>query len=147
MNDNAIDQLTERARTVFANDRYATELTGATIDYVGDGEARCSLATSELHRNAKGAVMGGVLFTLADLAFAVAANSAELTQASDVEHVALCWVSASSTIHFLNAANGTRLNATARPVKRGRTTAVYQITVDDGQRDIALVTTTGHKLQ
>jgi acyl-CoA thioesterase len=48
--------------------------TGAVIDEVGDGYAKVHCAVTEMHLNARGVVMGGVLFTLADFAFAVAAN-------------------------------------------------------------------------
>lgn len=64
----------ERARARFAADKYATEVTGIEIEAVGEGFARCGLTLDARHYNAEGGVMGGVLFTLADFAFAVASN-------------------------------------------------------------------------
>ena len=57
----------------FEKDRFAAE-TGAVIDEIDDRYARCSLTLEAKHKNALGAVMGGVYFTLADFAFAVASN-------------------------------------------------------------------------
>ena len=53
----------------FEKDRFAAE-TGAVIDEIDDRYARCSLTLEAKHKNALGAVMGGVYFTLADFAFA-----------------------------------------------------------------------------
>ena len=52
--------LTHKAQQVFARDRYATELTGVSIDLVESRHACCSLTLLPPHRNAMGAVMGGV---------------------------------------------------------------------------------------
>ena len=63
----------EKTVKLFENDRFATE-NGAVIEEVEEHYAKCSLKLGSHHRNAMGAVMGGVYFTLADFAFAVAAN-------------------------------------------------------------------------
>ena len=63
----------EEVRTIFEKDRFAM-VNGAVIDEIGDHAAACSLILTDSHRNAIGAVMGGVYFMLADFAFAVAAN-------------------------------------------------------------------------
>lgn len=136
---------TDHARQIFAHDRYATEATGITIESVCDGQAVCTLTLTPQHRNAKGAVMGGVLFTLADFAFAVAVHSDLLNeQGGDVE---LQWVSSSSTIHFLSPATGVRLTATTRCLKKGHRHSVYEIHItDDNQHSIALVITEGARI-
>ena len=67
----------EEARRFFSNDKFATEVTGITIDEVHDGFSRCSLEIEEKHLGAHGQIMGGVIFTLADFAFAAATNSKE----------------------------------------------------------------------
>lgn len=64
----------EEARKFFAADAFAVNRAGAVIDEVGDGFARCSMEYGKEHLNAAGSVMGGAIFTLADFAFAVAAN-------------------------------------------------------------------------
>lgn len=130
--------LTETARKVFADDRFATEATGIVIDQVDNHTAQCSLKLDGRHRNARGVAMGGVLFTLADFAAAVAANSDCLSDGN------LRWVSLNSSIHFLAPVSGNSLMATASPLKLGRTTALYQTIIespDNGKR-IAIVETT-----
>lgn len=131
-----MDGLTERARKVFAADRYACELTGIGIDTVGEHSATCSLQLNERHRNARGAAMGGVLFTLADFCAAVAANSDTLEE--------LHWVSLDSSIHFLSPALGDRLTAECTALKVGRTTALYQTIIKspDNGKQVAIVETT-----
>ena len=120
----------------FKKDRYATE-SGAVIDEIGDHYAKCSLKLGEFHKNAMGGVMGGVPFTLADFAFAVASNWQNPGS-----------VSLSTNITFLGTAKGERLIAEARCVKSGRTTSYYRIDVtDELGNPVAAVTTTGyHKI-
>ncbi len=109
----------EEVRSFFQNDRFATE-NGMVIDEIGENYAKCSLMISQRHKNAVGAVMGGVYFTLADFCYAVAANHKEPK-----------WVSLNSTISFLGRAKGKRLIATAECVKNGHSTNLYTITVTD----------------
>lgn len=109
----------DEVRKLFEKDRFATE-NGAVIDEVDDHYARCSLKLEDRHRNAMGAVMGGVYFTLADFALAVASNWQEMG-----------WVSLDSQINYLSRAKGEKLTAEAVCVKKGRTTCYYQISVKD----------------
>lgn len=134
--------LTERAREVFAADRYACELTGIDIVRVAEHEATCQLMLDQRHRNARGVAMGGVLFTMADFCAAVAANSTCL------EEEELHWVSLDSTIHFLSPATGNSLRATSKALKSGRATALYQTVIEslDNGKTIAIVETTMIKL-
>lgn len=119
---------------LFQNDRFATE-NGAVIDEVDDHYAKCSLRVEARHRNAMGAVMGGAYFTLADFAFAVAANWQEIGT-----------VSLNSEIAYLGTAKGDRLTAEALCVKNGRTTSYYRIEVRDEFENLAaVVNTTGYK--
>lgn len=125
----------EEIREQFEKDRYATE-NGAVIDEVGEGYARCSVKLTSRHRNAMGGVMGGVYFTLADFAFAVAAN-----------HEKMSVVSISTNISFLSACKGETVTAEARLVKDGRTTCYYTVDVtDDTGRQVAAVTITGCRI-
>lgn len=109
----------EETIRLFENDRFATE-NGAVIDEVDEGYAKCSLRLEDRHRNAMGAVMGGVYFTLADFALAVASNWKEMGN-----------VSLNSEIAYLTAAKGEKLIAEAFCVKNGRTTGYYRIDVKD----------------
>lgn len=123
----------EEVRRIFAEDRFATE-NGAVIDEIGDHYAKCSLVLTGKHRNAMGAVMGGVSFMLADFAFAVAANWQEMGT-----------VSLSSDISYLGTAKGERLTAEAVCLKNGRTAGFYRIEVkDELGNQVAAVTTTGY---
>ena len=82
-----------------------------------------------------GAVMGGVYFTLADFAFAVAANWQEIGT-----------VSLHSDIAYLGTAKGNRLTAEAFCVKNGKTTSYYRIEVKDEFDNLAaVVNTTGYR--
>ncbi len=125
---------TEETVKLFEKDRFAT-CNGAVIDEVEDHYAKCSLKISENHRNAMGAVMGGVYFTLADFAFAVAANWQQTGT-----------VSLNSDIAYLGSARGDRLTAEAFCVKNGRTTSYYRIEVKDAEdRLVVIVNTTGYR--
>ena len=109
----------DEIREIFKADRFAT-VNGAYIEEVGDGYSVCSIEINENHKNAVGAVMGGVPFMLADFAFAVAAN-----------HENMNTVSLSSTISFLGVAKGKKLIAKAECVKFGRATCYYQVHITD----------------
>lgn len=125
---------TEETVKLFEKDRFAT-CNGAVIDEVDDHYAKCSLKIEDNHRNAMGAVMGGVYFTLADFAFAVAANWQQIGT-----------VSLNSDIAYLGSARGDRLTAEAFCVKSGRTTSYYRIEVKDAEdRLVVVVNTTGYK--
>lgn len=129
--------LTVLARETFAADRYATELTGIEITTVGEHCAECQLGIDSRHLNARGVVMGGVLFTLADFAAAVAANTDLLAAGKP-----LAWVSLDASIHYLAPATGTTLKAQCRAMKHGRATALYQTEIHCGERRVAVVETT-----
>lgn len=121
-------------RELFEKDRFATE-SGAVIDEIGERYAKCSLKLSNSHRNALGAVMGGAIFTLADFAFAVAAN----WQDPGV-------VSLSANIAYLGTAKGEKLTAQARCVKNGRTTSYYNVNIEDELgNQVAAVAVTGYR--
>ena len=66
-------QSTEEARSYFEGDRYAM-ITGVHLEELTDRFALASLPLSDIHRNANGGIMGGVIFTLADFVFAVLSN-------------------------------------------------------------------------
>ena len=125
----------QEAQEFFKNDRFATD-NGARIDYLDDEKCICSMELTEIHRNALGGVMGGAIFTVADLAFAVSSNNAHRsTVALDIN------------IHFLSPPKGNKLFAESRCVKSGRTTSIYEIKItDDTGRDVALFIGTGYKL-
>ncbi|MBQ3989919.1 MAG: PaaI family thioesterase [Bacteroidales bacterium] len=131
------DSLLERARETFGHDRFATEVTGIEIVDVAENYARCELAIDGRHSNAMGAVMGGVIFTLADFCFAVAANAEKLSV-----------VSVSSNIVYMNAACGSKLIAEAQCLKSGRKNCFFRIVVTDELGTlVAEITETGCRVE
>ena len=125
----------EEVRTFFKNDTFAAA-NGMTIEEWSPDSTLCAMTIRDDHRNAIGGVMGGVIYTLADFAFAVAANT---------DHNPT--VAITVDIQFLSMVKGTKLCARSKRVKSGRTTGVYQVDVtDDTGREIALFTGTGYKL-
>ena len=125
----------DEARDFFKNDRFATNA-GMTVDEMGEDYSVCSVVLNDDHKNAYGGVMGGVIFTLADLAFAVCANNIHsLSVAQQV------------SINYLSAPKGTKLIAKAKCIKDGKTTSVITVNIsDDTGRDVALFTGTAFKL-
>ena len=121
----------EEAREFFGNDKYATVATGVVIDSVEPGSSVCSLKLTDNHRNALGAVMGGVFYTLCDFAFAVATN--------DREHST---VTVTSQISYLSVAKGDTLYATASPIKDGRRSCFYEVKVTDNLGTLVAVAMT-----
>lgn len=127
----------ERARRVFANVRYAVDLTGCVIEEVASGYARCSLKIEDKHRNGLGYVMGGAIYTLADMAYAVAANF-------DRDD----FVTSSSHIYFLKSAKTGTLMATAREVRSGRQTCLFEVEIrDDAGEEVAHATVGGTRIE
>ena len=110
----------EAARAYFSKDIYALETTGIEIDEVRDGYSKVSLKLDRRHENAGGKVMGGVYYTIADIAFGVAANF-------DREPT----VTLDSQITFLTPAEGTVLYAEAKEIRSGIHTCCYEVTVTD----------------
>ena len=116
MNDN---ETLERVRETFRGDRFATEM-GAVIDELGDHYSKCSLVLNEHHRNAVGGIMGGVYFTLADFAFAVASN----WQQAGV-------VGLNCDASFIGVPKTERIVAEAKLIKDGRTICCYNVDIRD----------------
>lgn len=125
----------ESAREFFYQDKFAVN-TGITLDDLTEDKAICSLNISDEHKNAYGGVMGGVIFTLADFAFAVLSNQIhQLTVAQQV------------SINYLSAPKGDKLIAEATCRKDGRTSSIIIVNIsDDLGRDVAQFVGTGFKL-
>ena len=125
----------ESAREFFYKDKFAVN-TGIVLDEITEDEAIGSLEVNDEHRNAYGGVMGGVIFTLADFAFAVLSNQIhQLTVAQQVD------------IHYLSAPKGDKLIAKATCRKSGRTSSIVNVDIsDDLGRDVAQFIGTGFKL-
>lgn len=126
----------EEARKVFADDLYATQVTGIEIAAVSENYAKCSLKLSDKHKNAAGHIMGGVMFTLADFTFAVATNATHPITVTTV-----------SQISYLSSPKGEILYAESRLLKDGRSTCFYEIIITDNLGTaVASVAVTGAHL-
>ena len=109
----------EEVREYFKGDKFATDA-GMFIDEIGDHSAVCSVVLDGRHCNAMGNVMGGVHYTLADFAFAVASN----WQKTGV-------VGINNSIAYLSPVKGKKLIARATLIKDGRSTCVYSVDITD----------------
>lgn len=129
----------KQSNEFFKNDLFATEVSGIKIKEVGLHCALCEMPITDRHRNARGTPMGGAIFTLADFAAAVAANS-ELGD----ENV----ISLHADISYLSAARGETLYAEATAIRHGRSTTLYQVEIsDDVGTKVAFVNVTGYVLK
>ncbi|WEJ98434.1 MAG: hydroxyphenylacetyl-CoA thioesterase PaaI [Candidatus Sphingomonas phytovorans] len=102
-----------------------TELFGIALDSVGAGHATVSVTLDDRMLNGFGSAHGGILFLLADQAFAYACNS---------ENIAT--VAQAGSITFLSPSrSGERVVAEARRSGEAGRTGVYdvRVTADDGR--------------
>lgn len=109
-------------KAVIARDRFAAQA-GIELLEVREGYARARMKLGPSHLNGVDIVQGGAVFTLADLAFAAAANShGEVAVAVDV------------SISFLRAASEGTLFAEATEVSRTKklSTCLVRVTDDAG---------------
>lgn len=126
-------ELLDEAKSIFGNDYYAAELTGVEILDADVGYSKVCLKLNTRHNNALGHVMGGVYFTIADYAFAIASNFKQPPT-----------VTQTSQIVFLSPIKGDVIYAEAVRIRSGRTTCFYKIIITDstGEQN-AYITTTG----
>ncbi|WP_423128838.1 PaaI family thioesterase [Gaoshiqia sp. Z1-71] len=111
--------MTEQLKTFFENDRFAA-LTGVEIVEAGAGYCKAKLEIEDKHLNAAHVVQGGAIFTLADLAFAVASNSrGQLALAVNVN------------ISFLKGKSSGTLYATATELADPKRIGAYDVLVTD----------------
>ena len=115
----------EHIREHYKKDRFATE-NGIVIDSVTEDCVVCSMELKERHQNAVGAIQGGAIFTLADLALGVHCNLAVLCGA-DIGVT----VGQSCNISYLKGTRGSRLFAKSVCISQGRSMSVYRISVED----------------
>lgn len=118
--------LARRCAEAMWRDDHASQALGMRIDEIGPRYARLSMPVRQDMLNGHASCHGGLIFTLADSAFAFACNwSNRLTVAS------------SGTIEFLAPAReGDVLTATAEERSRAGRTGVYDATVTNQVGDL-----------
>lgn len=106
---------------------YFREHLGVKVLEVKDGYAKVSMKIAKEHTNSLGAAHGGVIFALADCAFAAASNFGE--NVAVAVHV---------SINFLKPAmEGDTLIAEAVRVSEGKTLGLYHVTISKQDKKIA----------
>ena len=117
----------ERIRKFFKKDRFAAH-NDITLLEVHPGYAKAELIISDKHLNGVNITHGGAIFTLADLAFAVASNS----------HGTVA-VGVNATISYLKATNRGTLTAEAIEVSINPKLATYQVEVRDKNDELVAI--------
>lgn len=115
-------------KKISSTDRFAG-LVGVEILVVEEGYAKVSLKVEEKHLNSVDITHGGAIFTLTDMAFALASNSRDRTS-----------LALNMNINFLKATQkGSILTATASEDKLTNRTGVYRIVIEDQTGEIIAV--------
>lgn len=115
-------------RNFFKNDRFADHL-GIELLEVSEGRAKAKVEIKEHHLNGVNIAHGGAIFSLADLAFAVASNSHKTVA-----------VSINVSISYLKASvAGETIIAEAKEVSLNPKLATYEVRVTDETNDIIAI--------
>jgi acyl-CoA thioesterase len=123
-------------KTVKGTD-YFRELLGIEVHEIKDGYAKMSMKIAQKHLNAVGFTHGGVLFALADCAFAEAVNF------GDKQAVAV-----QVSINYMRpTSEGDVLTAEATTVSDGKTLALCSVAVKKEDKDVALFSGLAYKIQ
>jgi acyl-CoA thioesterase len=115
---------------------YFRELLGITVLDVKDGYSKLSLKVSKEHTNLVGFTHGGVIFALADCAFAEAVNFGDKTA-----------VAVQVSINYLRpSSEGDVLTAEAKTVSEGKTFMLCNITVKKENKTVAMFSGLAYKI-
>lgn len=117
----------EKIKKYFENDKFA-EYNGIKILEIQKGNARVKMDITENHLNGVGIVHGGAIFTLADLAFAAAANS----------HGNIS-VGINASISYMEAGTGKFLVAEAQEVSRNPKLSSYTVRITNENDNLVAI--------
>ena len=124
----------QELKEFFLHDEFARQ-NGIEIVEISEGYARTQVRIEPRHLNAGGYVQGGVLFTLADLAFAAATNS----------HGTLT-VTSTANITFVHGATGGLISAQAQELVNHHHLPFCEVRViDDAGNLLAILTASGYR--
>ncbi len=118
MGISAQERAERSADAMWANDK-AFKWMGVTFDHVGPGTATLSMTVEDWHTNGHNMCHGGIIFTLADSAFAFACNS--YNQMVVAQHNNISFIAPGEV--------GDKLTATANEISRQGRSGVYDVTV------------------
>ncbi len=117
----------EWTKKFFEGDGFV-KLAGIEIVTADEEKAVVKAKIDDRHRNANGAVQGGMLYTLADFAFAVLGNHNHPVTVTQV-----------GQISYVKAAYTEEVTATAREKVRSGHTTVCEVTVQDDKGQVVCV--------
>ena len=113
------------AETILESDQTCRSM-GIRLENINEGTAKLALKIQEQHINGHGICHGGIIFTLADSAFAFACNSRNT--ASVAQH---------ANVTFIKPAKlGDKLFATAREISLIKRNGIYDVTVKNENADL-----------
>ena len=116
---------------------YFRELLGIKVLDTEDGYSKMSLKICKEHTNFVGFTHGGVIFALADCAFAEAVNFGDKRA-----------VAVQVSINFIKpSSEGDVLTAEAITISEGKTFALCKVTVTKENKEIALFSGLAYKIQ
>lgn len=122
-------------KRVVDEDQFAKNI-GIMLTEVHEGYAKTELCLEEKHLNGVGIVQGGVIFTLADYAFAAACNEAGVPTVGVNNHIS-----------YLKAAKGKKITAEAKEIASSRKLCSYVVTVfDEDGTLLATMQATGYHI-
>ena len=114
----------EKFRAIFKNDRFA-ERAGIELVSMAEGRAVVQMRVTPEHWNGLRSAHGGAIFTLADFAFAVAANSYGTVA-----------VAVNVSITYQKAVAAGVLRAEAREISKNHKLGTYTVEITDEQGEI-----------
>ena len=123
----------ELAREFFKGDRFQ-QRAGVEIEEVSNSHSVCVIRLTPDHFNADGVVQGGVIYTLAESAFAIAANTKDFLS-----------LTLSASIQYISKAKGEFIRAKANLVSKSKRVSFFKVDIfDENDALIATANMTGY---
>ncbi len=117
----------ELTRRIFQNDGYV-KLSGVEIVEIGEQSVTARADIQAQHLNANGSVQGGMLYTLADVAFAVLANYLHPITVTQCGH-----------INYVRAAYTKTVTAVARETVRSGHNCISEVVIYDDKNEVCCI--------
>lgn len=119
------ENIKQKLKDFFYNDEFA-RTSGISIIDMSEGYGKTAIIVEKRHLNGVRIVQGGAVFTLADLAFALASNSRGNVS-----------VGLNNYINYIKPAfKGDILTAEATEVSRGRTIGTYEVKITNQKGEL-----------